>query len=221
MPLDAADKAMICSAGQASPWFVLMLISSKIFTFGFIFLKTLVDLRFMPNDVHEARKWSCGTALWLSLQVYNVDIKPGLIPKVLSILQIYYLPHTSFFCMYPLCCPLPLCIHGNSCLLGSTTGNQQCLNRLGFDHHCGEHTSISVVCWPMRVRIQFGLNPCGTGVRVLKWGRHPSWLLLAESQYSAVVLIFLSATLCILTVFDYYLYGIWNHIDTSQHGNIL
>jgi hypothetical protein len=74
MPLESADKAMICSAGQASPWFVLMLISSKIFTFGF-FLKTLVDLHFMPNDVHEARTWSYGTALWLSLQVYNVDIK--------------------------------------------------------------------------------------------------------------------------------------------------
>ena len=73
----------------------LMLISSIIFTFGFI-LKTLVDLCFMPNDVHEARKWSCGTALWLSLQVYNVDIKPGLIPKILSILQIFYLAHTSF-----------------------------------------------------------------------------------------------------------------------------
>jgi hypothetical protein len=33
-------------------------------------------------------------------------------------------------CMYPLCCPLPLCIHGNSCLLGPTTGNLQCLKRI-------------------------------------------------------------------------------------------
>jgi hypothetical protein len=132
-----------------------------------------------------------------------------------------YLIH-PFFCMNPLCCPLPLCIHGNSCLLGSPTGNQQCLNRLGSDHcHCGKHTSISVICWPIRVRIQFGLYPCGTGVRVLKRGHHHSWLLLAESQHSVVVLIFLSVTLCILTVFDYYLYGIWNHIDTSQLNNVL
>jgi len=61
MPLEAADKAMICSAGQASPCF-LMLISSIFFTVGFL-LKTLVDLCFLPNDVHEARRWSCGTAL--------------------------------------------------------------------------------------------------------------------------------------------------------------
>ena len=59
-------------------------------------MKTLVDLCSLPNDVHEARKRSCGTALQLSLQVYNLDIKPGLILKALSILQIFYLAHTSF-----------------------------------------------------------------------------------------------------------------------------
>ena len=59
-------------------------------------MKTLVDLCSLPNDDYEARKWSCGTALQLSLQVYNLDIKPGLIVKALSILQIFYLAHTSF-----------------------------------------------------------------------------------------------------------------------------
>ena len=49
-------------------------------------LETLVDLRFLPDDAHEARKWSCRTALQLSLFVYNMDIKPGLFSKVLSIL---------------------------------------------------------------------------------------------------------------------------------------
>ena len=33
--------------------------------------------------------------------------------------------------MYPLCYPQPLCIHGNSWLLGSTTGHQQWLNQTG------------------------------------------------------------------------------------------
>ncbi len=60
-----------------------------------VLLKTLVDLRFMPNDVHEARKWSCGTSVLLSLCVYNVDITPGLINKVLSLLLIFDLAHTS------------------------------------------------------------------------------------------------------------------------------
>ena len=72
------------------------------------------------------------------------------------------------FCMYPLCCPLPLCFHGNSGLLGSTTGNQQWLTRLSSDHHhCGKHMSISVVCWPMSVGIQFGLYP------ILYWSEDP------------------------------------------------
>ena len=35
MPLETADNAMILSAGQASPWFFLMLTSSMIFTLGF------------------------------------------------------------------------------------------------------------------------------------------------------------------------------------------
>jgi len=38
---------------------------------------TLVGLRWMPNDEHEAIKWSSATSLELSLWVYNVDIKPG------------------------------------------------------------------------------------------------------------------------------------------------
>ena len=59
------------------------------------FLNTLVDVRFLPNDVHEVRKWSCGTTLLLSLCVYNVDITPGLIHKVLSLLLIFDLAHTS------------------------------------------------------------------------------------------------------------------------------
>jgi len=30
---------------------------------------------------------------------------------------------------------------------------------------------------------------------------------------------FMTVTLLIMTVFDYYLYGIWNHLDTSQLNN--
>ncbi len=127
MPLEAADKAMICSAGQASPWFDWCWSPASFSLLGSCF-KTLVDLRFLPNDGHEARTWSCGTARLLSLQVYNVDMKPGQITKVLSIPRHYIL--LIHPCMYPLCCPLPLCIHGNSCLLGSTTGNLQCLKRI-------------------------------------------------------------------------------------------
>ena len=60
-----------------------------------------------------------------------------------------------------LSCPLPLCIHGNSCPLGQLPTIEQCLNRLVPSHnHCKEHTSISVLCIPMRVlRVQYGLHP--------------------------------------------------------------
>jgi len=50
MPPEAADKAIICAAGQASPWFVwcwslvLIHLGSS--------LRTLVDLCWMPNDAH-------------------------------------------------------------------------------------------------------------------------------------------------------------------------
>jgi len=52
-----------------------------------------------------------------------------------------------------LACPLPLCIHGNSCPLGQLSASEQCLNRHVSDHnHCEAHTSFSVLCVPMRVK---------------------------------------------------------------------
>jgi hypothetical protein len=92
--------------------------------------------------------------------------------------------------MYPLCCPQLLCIHGNSCLLGSTIGNWQWLKQTGSDHHCERHTSICVFCWPKRVGIQFGLYPF-----VLEWGSSSEvdilcWLLLGVMTiFSSVALL--------------------------------
>ena len=48
-------------------------------------------------------------------------------------------------------CPLPLCIHGNSCPLDQLLAIEQCLNRLVTDH-CEAHRSVSVLCIPMRVK---------------------------------------------------------------------
>ncbi len=56
----------------------LMLISSEIFTYGLYIFKNLVDLHRVPNDMQMVQKCSVETALWLSLWVYNADIKPGL-----------------------------------------------------------------------------------------------------------------------------------------------
>ena len=71
---------------------------------------------------------------------------------------------------------------------------------------------------------EWGFNldciPLCTGVQILKWGQHPVWLLLAEWQDSVLYWTFMSVTLFMMTVFDYYLFGNWNHIDTSQLNNI-
>jgi len=62
-----------------------------------------------------------------------MDIKPGLfLYKMCEHIADIYLALSSFFCMYPLCCPQPLCIHGNSCLLGSTIDNRQWLKQIVF-----------------------------------------------------------------------------------------
>ena len=90
--------------------------------------------------------------------------------------------------MYPLYYPWPLCIHGNSCLLGSTIGNLTMLEQTSDNHHFEKRTSIYVVCWPMKVGIPVVLYPCCTGVWMFKQGLHPFWLVLAESQYSVIVL---------------------------------
>ncbi len=50
MLLEAADKTTICQQ--------VMLISSEIFTYGFLFGTNLVDLHWVPNDLHMVQKWS-------------------------------------------------------------------------------------------------------------------------------------------------------------------
>ena len=67
----------------------MMLISSIRFTSGFV-IKTLVGLRWMPNDVHRAFKWGSMATLSLSQYVHYVDNKPGLITKGAELLQIVY-----------------------------------------------------------------------------------------------------------------------------------
>jgi hypothetical protein len=116
------------SAGQASP--CLMLISSIRFTSGFV-IKTLVGLRWMPNDVHRALSGAAGPhfhchnmcTMWIINQVLSL--------KVLSYYRLCMLSGScllvSSMCL--LACPLPLCIHGNSCPLGQLPASEQCLNR--------------------------------------------------------------------------------------------
>jgi hypothetical protein len=95
-----------------------MLITSIRFILGFS-LKTLVGLRWMPmmnmrqaselQELHLNCHYECA-----------MDIKPGQISKVLSLLptMICYLAQATLFLVCAIYLPLPLCIHGNSCLVG-------------------------------------------------------------------------------------------------------
>ena len=153
-----------------------------------------------------------------------MDILPGLISKA-CILLIFHLSQASFLCLL-FCCPRPLCIHGNSYLLGSTTGNQQGLTRLGSDqHHCEKHASISVICLPMRVGIKSLVASLVYWSEVPQMGLTFQLTLIGCSdhvqQCCVQLLNFQSGDLYTLTVFDHYLYGIHNHVDTSQLMTIL
>ncbi len=106
MQLEAADKTIICSAGQLSPvgrcW---SLVRNSLMGFN---IMNLVGLHWVPNDMHMDLKWSWETSLWLSLWVYNVDIKPVLIYKganstgfsVSCILGMSVLSFILLFCPY-------------------------------------------------------------------------------------------------------------------------
>ncbi len=131
----------------------LMLNSSIIFTFGFRLRLWLTyapcQMMFIRQEsvvmkLHFNCHYEC--TIWIFYQVWFLR----------HAYCWYYIYHKHPFLCLLFCCPQPLCILGNSCLLGSTTGNQQWLNRLGSDqHHCEKHASTSVMCLPMRVGIEF------------------------------------------------------------------
>ena len=152
-----------------------MLISSEIFTYGLYFLKNLVDLHWVPNDMHMVQKCSFETALWLSLWVYNVDIKPGLIYEGVDSTEFCFLAHASFvmsvlFFFFALS---PLCIHGNSCPNGSATSkvnNVKSYILLTIIIGRNKHQRLSC-CNPKRGRIHLWWYPLMfIFARVLNWG---------------------------------------------------
>ena len=89
-----------------------------------------------------------------------MDIKPGLSFNVLSILWVLYLAHTTDFVCLLFVALCPYESMGIVAFLSQLPAIQQFSNRLGPVHyHCEEYMSISVMCLPMRVEIQYGLYP--------------------------------------------------------------
>ena len=162
----------------------------------------------MPNDAHEARKWSCVTKLWLSLCVYNLDTAPGLINKMLSLLWIFDLVHTS-----SLVCILfvALCPYVSMGVVASL-GQLLAINNDWTDW------VLIIIAGNIRQSLLFdnqwewGFNldciPLCTRVQTLEWGWHLpfscSYWLSDKIQF--LYWIFMSMTLFMMTVFDYYLW---------------
>ena len=91
--------------------------------------------------------------------MYKLDIKPGLFFKDVEHIVDINLAHTSFSVCILFVALSPYVSMGTVACLGQLPAIDNGWNRLGSDHHCEKHTSISVFCWPMRVGIQFGLCP--------------------------------------------------------------
>ena len=68
----------------------------------------------------------------LSVLVYNLDIKPGLISKALSILQIFYLAYASFSACILFVAFSPYVSMGIVAYFGSTTSNLTMSEQIGF-----------------------------------------------------------------------------------------
>ena len=77
----------------------MMLISGIRSLLGFV-IKTMVGLRWMPNDLHRALKWGIRAALQLPQHVHNVDNKSSLITEGAELLQIIYVIWLMHPCVY-------------------------------------------------------------------------------------------------------------------------
>ena len=100
--------------------------------------------------------------------MYNLDIKPGQITKVLSILQTFYLAHTSVsICI--LCVALrPYVSMGIVAYLGQLPAiNNVWTDWVLITIIVGNICQSLSFCWPMSARIQFGLYP------LLYWSEDP------------------------------------------------
>ena len=165
----------------------------------------------MPDDDHEASKWSSGTSLELSLWVYNVDIKPGQFMLVLRLLQILVcnLAHTSLFA-------------GMSCLFACCPYVSMGIVALWVNYWQLNNLKINFWWWLLQCTY---VNFCSFSRVWMQGSLYPfcdfywvQWQLKACLQ----CLLAFCVSHCVYDSFIYYLsYGKQGHIDTSQLRGIL
>ena len=116
---------------------------------------------------------------------------------------------------------LPLCIHGNRCPLGQLPTNEQCLGIVIIDQdHCKAHTSISGFCvYPSEAGFNLDCIPGNSMVRILKQGLHsfdPWWWSWQRLAVMHCLVIFHVSDSFYFDSLWLLLYGMQNHMDTSQ-----
>ena len=194
----------------------LVLISSLIFHF-WVLLKTLVVLRFMPNDGHEARKWSCELhfdchyrcTMWIWNQVK---------------LRMCWAYWDIISCSYILVCILfvALCPY-------VSMGIVAYLGQLLAIYNVWTDFIWSCSLWETYVnfcRLLTNESEDSNCIVSLLDGGSSSEVDILFDSYWLNIIFSCGADVPVSDAiyydsFDYYLYGIWNHIDTSQLNNAI
>ena len=146
MPPEAADKAIICAAGQASPWFVWcwsLVLIHWVLVWGHWL--TYAGCQMM-HIRQQSGVLNCTSIVTMSVQCgYLTRSNHKGAEYATDIFWFVLRMHPWCFAMCPLTCPLPLCIHGNSYLFGELPTSEQCLVISMYDNHCKAHKSKTVL----------------------------------------------------------------------------
>jgi len=159
MPLEAADKTIICSAGQAS-----------IIGWCWSLRNSLMGLYWRIWLTYTGCQMIC---IWPKVEFKNctfivtMSVQCGYFTssyfmKVLLVQIFLYLSHASLVWVFVLHFALsPLCIHGNRCPNGSATGNVNNVKSYIMMTRSLEGSNINVclIFFPKRIQIHLWLNP--------------------------------------------------------------
>ena len=158
MPLEAADKTIICSAGQASIIDVDLL---EIHLWVYIEESGWLTLGAKWYAYGPKVEFSNFT-FFVTMSVQCGYFTSSYFTKVLLVQIFLCLSHASLVWVFVLHCALsPLCIHGNRCPNGSATGNVNNVKSYIMMTRSLEGSNINVclIVIPKRIQIHLWLNP--------------------------------------------------------------
>ena len=175
-----------------------------------------VDLRILPNDVHEARKCS-----------YELHFNCHYECTIWIFYQVWFLRHA--YCWYFIYHKHPfLCLFFMAIGPNISIGIVACLGQLpAISNYWTDLVLVNIIMRNIHWFLSFFPYKSGDSILgciscLLEWGSLDEVDILVYSYWpSWLCLAVLPLNLCTLTVFDYFLYCIQNHIDTSQLKTML